>query len=331
VTRVLSFPPPHREGNPVIVSTYRDLAVTCLHLEADSLPALWRLRDSFDVAAFHWGYDRNGWLQGIGIVLGVWLLRKRIVWHVHEVDLSCRGSSQERFRLGETLNFILYKLADGVVYYTRDARRRIVDKWGYTRAQEVVAVHPPTRFAVRESERAELRIRHGFPVDAYIYGIFGAVRPYKGIPELLDSYSEVRDEHTALVVAGHFDPDEPMPREILEKMLRACGPDVSYRLDGIRDQSIPIVMAILDAVVLPYRTAETSGVFYLAAEFGKPVVAPDRGFWHEVVNADAGVLYTNLTDGMRQVRQRRFQPAYPEEAYRNSLLPLKLLYGGDRA
>ncbi len=326
---VLCFPPSSSEGNPVIGSTYRDLPLSeYVPVERRyTMRHLWRDRHKFDIVAFHWAFDRLGILTGVGLIVGAKLLRKRIIWHAHEIELQCRGVAPRLYRTGMALNHLLYRCADGIVFYSEDSKRRAVAKWGRSRASHVVTVHPPTRFPILPEKRTEVRQRTGIPETAFAFGLFGAIRPYKGISELLDAYEAIRDSHTALVVAGHFDPDSPLPRKTLERMLRAWRPDIHYHLNGLADKDVPLFMAAVDAIVLPYSTSETSGVLYLALEFEKPVAAPNRGIWREVVTPECGVLYDDLAEGLNRLRLGDFRPRFPTRQYQESLTTLARLYG----
>lgn len=334
--KVLSFPPSIAEGNLSIAATYRDLCVEEVEWQTRDLKSgfpykvreLWRRRREFDVVAYHWGFDRGGLFLGLLSVLGPRLLGKRLIWHAHEVELSCKRSDIRRYRIGMILNYLLYKLAHGLVFYSDDARKRIEVLWGVTRKKVVCATHPPYRLPAPAPDRQTIRQKYGFGEGSFVYGFFGAVRPYKGVVRLLEAYGKVRGPDTALIIAGHFDASEPLPREDLESLLRGCDHDVHYRLNGIKDDSIPLVMALVDAVVLPYETSETSGVLYLAWEFGKPVVAFERGVWKELVTPGQGVLCTDLADGLRKVRGRVFNAEYPDELYQKSLISLNRLYQG---
>jgi hypothetical protein len=47
----------------------------------------------------------------------------------------------------------------------------------------------------------------------------------------------------------------------------------------VPDESVALWLAACDCVAAPYRDVYTSGVVYLAATFGKPIVAPRLGIF----------------------------------------------------
>jgi beta-1,4-mannosyltransferase len=111
-----------------------------------------------------------------------------------------------------------------------------------------------------------------------VYGLFGAIKPYKGLRHVLDAFD-------AAVAA---DPPGAPPRHLLV----AGGPDKAAETHAFLERARLHPRVALDArrvppdelaghlratdvAILPYDGALNSGVLFLALTFGLPVVVPD--------------------------------------------------------
>lgn len=116
----------------------------------------------------------------------------------------------------------------------------------------------------RDAARAVL----GLPADAHVLAVFGLLRTYKGVEELLGAFAGLDDERARLVVAGRVtDPG-------LERRLRDGDARVLTIVRFLPDDELAGVIAAADRVVLPYRRVLNSGAALLALGLGRPVLLP---------------------------------------------------------
>jgi glycosyltransferase involved in cell wall biosynthesis len=121
---------------------------------------------------------------------------------------------------------------------------------------------------------------------------FGAIKPYKGLDNLIRSYSmlppEIR-ETTKLWVVG-----EPhTPQDELVSLARTLG--VADRIDWdlryVPDEEVPSILRAADVLAFPYRRIDASGVLMLSMPFGKPIVATRVGCFGELLeDGDSALL-----------------------------------------
>lgn len=135
-----------------------------------------------------------------------------------------------------------------------------------------------------EAARWEL----GIPPDDMVYALLGAIRPYKGIDQLVDAFDAAlqRDPgRRRLLVAGG-----PSPEAEVEAFLRRCvlHPFITLHARKIPADEMPIFLRAADIVVMPYLRSLNSGVLMLALSFGLPVVAPAVGGIAEVLTPEIG-------------------------------------------
>jgi len=104
-------------------------------------------------------------------------------------------------------------------------------------------------------------------VGRYLY--FGLIRPYKGVDDLLRSFSQLRGDVTLRIVGKPSD-------GLRQTVLAACQADarVTSRLEFVEDEVLVQEIGEAEVVVLPYREMHNSGALLVALSLGRPVVAP---------------------------------------------------------
>jgi beta-1,4-mannosyltransferase len=153
--------------------------------------------------------------------------------------------------------------------------------------------------------RSEARTQLGLEPDAFVYLIFGPVRPYKGVEEAIDAFETTATEKDRLLLVGNPS-DEKISSWIQEKA-RANGKIVPH-LRFVPKEEVQLFFNASDVVLLPYKRIFTSGNLFLALTFGKPVIAPDMGIISDVVDASFGIKYRPSSNGaalagaMRDIR-----------------------------
>jgi glycosyltransferase involved in cell wall biosynthesis len=111
---------------------------------------------------------------------------------------------------------------------------------------------------------------------------FGFIRPYKGLPVLIEALKQLNDPEVYLTVVG-----EPWKDEAeLEKELMSAGvPNLELHLQYVDDGEAANYFARADVLVLPYLSATGSGVVAAAYHYGKPVLATSVGGLNDVVKS----------------------------------------------
>lgn len=104
----------------------------------------------------------------------------------------------------------------------------------------------------------------------------GVIRPYKGVPELIEAFAAWREPAASLRIVGQ-------PSADMTGRLRAAADldAVSVRLGYVADAELVAEMTAAELVVLPYRAMHNSGVLFAALSVGRPVLVP-----RNAVNAD---------------------------------------------
>ena len=64
----------------------------------------------------------------------------------------------------------------------------------------------------------------------------------------------------------------------------------------IADPEIQIYMNACDCVIMPYKTFTTSGVAVLAMSFGRVCIAPNVGFFADILDSENAYLYSECLE-----------------------------------
>ncbi|MGE0486788.1 MAG: glycosyltransferase [Gammaproteobacteria bacterium] len=150
---------------------------------------------------------------------------------------------------------------------------------------------------------AALRAELGLDGGEFVYLFFGAIRPYKGVENLVDAFTTLADTDARLVVAGRV-----RDAELGAALAARCAGDarIRWREGFLVDDDLAALLALADVVVLPYVQTLTSGSVLLAMTRGKPLILPERGRVFDVPG-ECGALYFesgHLGDALAAIRER---------------------------
>lgn len=299
----VAYLPDFTDGNPYqrnLVEALRDDGTMVAMADAEGRLPLLRVayRERVDLVHLHWLnaflYGASGLETAITTLLTAFqlvvlrLAGVPVVWTVHNVYTHDTPNPRlERWFRRWFAHFICRR----IVVHCPAAEDEIVDAYGLPdRVRSRIAVVPHGHFVDNypsDATREDARDRLSLPREATVYLAFGMVRPYKQVPELVETFRAVANGDEWLVVAGNPN------RDWLERDVRAAAgdhPRVRLDLAFVPDDAVGDYFAAADAVVLPYRDVLTSGSAMLAASVGRAVVAPRIGCLPWQVG-DGGVLY----------------------------------------
>src|SRR6185369_5537793 len=122
----------------------------------------------------------------------------------------------------------------------------------------------------REQARSKLGIR----ASAKVIGFFGHVELYKGVTELVETFSALPDKDAVLLVAGKSSLPSAEQKSIDD--IAAKDTRVVLRLEYIPPEEVTSYIRACDLMVLPFREILNSGSALLAASLDRPVLVPDK-------------------------------------------------------
>lgn len=274
-----SFRRPRGRCNPYTVQT-----VESLPPEATVRYFSWRraLLGRYDVFHVHWpeGLFREGsglrlvlqYLLAAGLLVRLWATRTPVVRVRHNPSPHEPGPLLERWGL---------HLVDRLTASQIDIAG--LAEPGGAATHTVLHGHYRDWFA---------RYRVPAPLPGRLL-FFGIIRPYKGVPALLDAFGSWAEPGVSLRIAGM--PWSPAARAELQGRA-ARDPRVSTRLDWVGDDVLATEIGHAELVVLPYEEMGNSGSALLALSLDRPVLVP-RSPSTSALAAEVGAGWVTLYDG----------------------------------
>jgi beta-1,4-mannosyltransferase len=298
--RILAWPAFKNRGayNVLLYGNMQQLGATVEELSA------WRvLSRRYDIVHLHWPeYCVNGrgalaslfWSCALfGAICWVRIRGGRVVWTVHNLQSHQQQHPViERYfwRILTGLVNAFISLTDTGFEQARQRHSALGTKRGF------VIPHGNIRDAYPGIEilREQARLRLGIAQSARVVGFFGSVERYKGILELVETFSAMGDTRAVLCVAGKSDL-APEERERIED-IAARDPRVLLQLKYITDAEVAAYVRAADLVVLPFREILNSGSAVLALSLDRPVLVPAKGAMMELQQF-AGAEWVRLYSG----------------------------------
>jgi glycosyltransferase involved in cell wall biosynthesis len=175
----------------------------------------------------------------------------------------------------------VFDAMDAVVAHSEHGARRLREEVGLPAERVRVIPHGAFDYLTRLPEEKPLP-EELEGAEGPVVLSFGLLRPYKGLENLLEAFTEVGGAE--LWIVGN----PRMSVEPLHEAAALTGARVRFVTRFVEDAEIPAIFRRADVVALPYLDAEHSGVLYTALAFGKPLVVSAVGGFPEV--ADSGAL-----------------------------------------
>lgn len=236
-----------------------------------------------------------------GVVQGLWfrLVCWRYVLTVHDILPEVKDA--ERYR---RLCRWSYRLAHQLVVHTPRMKDVLVRDFGVPASRVTVMEHGIEPLPILGPVAPDPMPSHRAREADVLLVAFGAVTTRKGTDLLLQALGGVGFSYR-LVIAGIC--VDAAFRTLLQELL-AVHPQrssIEWRDDFLEESQANALLRAADAMVLPYRHIDQSGVLFQALRFGVPVVATRVGQFERYVTEEVGELaLTEDVDSIRQALQR---------------------------
>ncbi len=173
---------------------------------------------------------------------------------------------------------------DAVVAHSEHGARRLREEVGLPAERVRVIPHGAFDYLTRLPEEKPLP-EELEGAEGPVVLSFGLLRPYKGLENLLEAFTELGSEAELWIVGN-----PRMNVEPLHEAAALAGAKVRFVTRFVEDAEIPAIFRRADVVALPYLDAEHSGVLYTGLAFGKPMVVSAVGGFPEVAEHGAARL-----------------------------------------
>lgn len=225
----------------------------------------------------------------------LWQVKEPVIFHVHWLKLAIidnfflgllkrkRGISivftvhnllpHERMPFDRFFYKKIYRKMDCLIFHTTQNQkdfdhlfpdiqlvRSIVPHYSYDVVPEIPAVRDKVRFL-----------------------FFGAIRPYKGLPIMLEALSKLSDEYNwDVTIAGKVETSIDELKLMSQSDLRLKG-KVLWNTGWIEEEELDQLFRQAHVVILPYLRIDNSGLVHLAMSYGKTVVVPKIGAFLDLI------------------------------------------------
>lgn len=214
-------------------------------------------------------------LYGLCVGLYLRVVARRYVLTVHNLLPHNRHTPTNRrvFRW-------VFGVPHHLVCHTALMKRRLSQEFGV----------PSSRITVMEHgiEPLDAPPPH-VPVSHLRLLFFGSISAYKGLDLLLDALRNVQCPFR-LSIRGQA--GSTQYAQYIEDLLAShpAAGRIDWRRGFVAEAEVPEMFASTDALVLPYRTIDQSGVLFQALRHGVPVVATDVGSFGDYVTPEVGLI-----------------------------------------
>jgi len=208
-------------------------------------------------------------------------ISKKVVFTIHNV-MPRHQRLQFHHRM---LYRLLYSLCDHIVIHSESGRDEVINLFRITPQKISVIPHGDYKFFVPEETMTKTQAKEalGIPMNYKTVLFFGAIRPNKGLDNLLLALPRVKRciPNVKLLIVGEPCENYKKYAEIIER--ENVKENVFEQLDYIPNHAVSQYFFASDLVVLPYNEITQSGVLQIAYAFGKPVVATAIGGFNEAI------------------------------------------------
>lgn len=178
----------------------------------------------------------------------------------------------------------VYEIADLLICHTVGARQTLIETFGIAPSSIRVLPHGPLGASAWSGTTAEARHALSIPDDIPLVGLFGGLRPYKGIPFLLDAWAQVHrvrpDARLILAGSGSSEYEAELRAQIRDAGLESS---VECRFYYLPDDELDQLVQACDVLVYPYRAITQSGALMKGMQSNAAIVSTDVGGLGEIL------------------------------------------------
>ena len=202
----------------------------------------------------------------------------------------------------------LLRSVDAIIVHTQQAQRRVA----------AIGIDPALMHRIPHGLLGEVGHAVAAPRrssgDRLVLLQFGKIKPYKGVDLLLLALTlvprELRDRLDVRIVGKPYMDTAGMEQFVRANELSGC---VTFRFEFVSEAETERLFAEADAILLPYREIDASGVAMTAIARGLPVLATAIDGFRELFEGEGGARLVPATDAAAMSRALTDWINTPEE------------------
>ncbi len=258
---------------------------------------IFKNRNKISILWFHWPNahwrDPNSFIKSTKLIrffyhcLLAKILGYKLVWSAHNVLPHGEESSTTEL----VLRRVLVALMDLVIGHAKNTKQMLIDK-GINPKKYILAIHGNYENVYREKNELITKKSLGFENDDIIILLKSGFKNYESAKIFESCFSTFSFNRIKLLVIG-----ENLGTKEYIKFIPGF----------ISNQDLSSYIALSDFVCLPYPRITTSGAYFLALTFEKPVIAQRIPFFEQHCEKGTAFLYNdcnNLIEMLKTIDSR---------------------------
>jgi glycosyltransferase involved in cell wall biosynthesis len=257
-------------------------------------------KEKYDVV--HFQFFRRRRIESLYFVI-LKLMGIKLAHTVHDI------SPLDESKLDHLFNLLVYKLADILIVHSNLNKKTLAQQIKLDEDKIKVMPHGDFDNYIPDKiiSKSEARQIFGLSQEHNVILFFGAIKEYKGLDVLSNSFSlaSMKINNLAFIIAGEAGDAET------KKIVLNCKDIISKIPKDVKvifhDEFIPVTevakyFIASDVVVLPYRRVTHSGIPHLAYSFGRPIIATNVGDFKEIIEEGKSgfVLSSNTKEDLSE-------------------------------
>ncbi|MBA3921476.1 MAG: glycosyltransferase family 4 protein, partial [Nostocaceae cyanobacterium] len=216
----------------------------------------------------------------------------KVVWTVHEFnDPKLYGGG----KIPPISARILGRFFNAIITHCDSIKSEITKLFSLSDEDKVVVIPHGNYISCYENNLSRLQSREalGIPSESLVFLFFGSIYRYKGILETIKAFKSLQNNDVYLVIAGdvkEHDLKQVITDEIDDSKQILFLPQI------VPNSKIQLYMNACDSVIVPYKEFTTSGVIILAMSYGRVCIAPNLGFFSDVLDDSRAFLYDSTNE-----------------------------------
>jgi len=230
----------------------------------------------------------------------------KVVWTVHEWTDRFSGGKQD---ILPKWSILLGKIFDAIITHCDTTQNQIIKAFQLEDKQKVFVVYLGNYIGAYKNKinRGTARETLEIPSEATVWLLFGNVHRTKGFVTAIDAFKQLQEKDIFLIVAGY--PAEPGIEDLIRDKIKN-NPNILFFPKRVPNDEIQLYMNASDCMISPYQVFTTSGATLLAMSFGKACIAPNQGFFRDILDEAGSFLYDaaaedGLFSAIKQATEKR--------------------------
>ncbi|AWI79765.1 hypothetical protein CEW87_10515 [Parazoarcus communis] len=243
------------------------------------------------IAPIFWSKGRFALLAKLALlaadVLVVRLRGIAVIWTIHNLVAHETPNRNTELRA----RGVLARTCSHVILHSERARQRVEAAYR-VKLPEKSTIIPHGNYdgcyPFSLERRAAFLQQLDIDEQSVVVLFFGAIRPYKGVPQLIKAFRQISTRNLRLIVAGR-----PNSKQFGDEITSLAQDDqrISLLLDFVASEDVAALFSLADVVALPFENTLTSGSVTLALTMGKPLLLPDEARVLDAVTEDCVLFY----------------------------------------